>query len=90
MQKKKLKDSQLGDLGIINCLLACMSSSPLALFELLLDEADERADKIFTIQTGTVGSALAGSTEAPCSAGGQDSVRIKRASGSRKPGLTVP
>lgn len=58
LQKKKLKDSKLGDLGSISCLLACVSSSPLAVFELLLDEADERADKIFTIQTDTLGSAL--------------------------------
>lgn len=77
-------------MGSINRLLACMSSSPLALLELLLDEADERADKIFTIQTGTVGSAPAGAARAPCSAGGQGSVRIKGASVSRKPGLTVP
>lgn len=67
-----------------------MSSSPLALFELLLDEAHERADKIFTIQTDTVGSALPASARAPGSAGSQDCVRIKGASVSRKLALTVP
>lgn len=80
----------MGDLGSINCLLACVSSSPLALFKLLLDETDERTDKIFTIQSDTMRSALAGSAWAPYSAGSQDCVRIKGASVSRKPGLTVP
>lgn len=49
LQKNKWKNSRLEDWGSINCLLACVSSSPLALLGLLLCGTDERADKIFTI-----------------------------------------
>lgn len=62
-----------------------MSSSPLALFELLLDEADERADKIFTIQADSLGSAVLQQLGLPALPG--LGVRIKAASVSKKPGL---